>query len=1212
MWPPKSYAEITRVKAVGGVGSAKARGTADIDSAAVPTVSPELHPRSRYSSAMPFTCGECGAEAPDGSKFCPECGTRMVATCSGCGQANPPGHKFCAECGTSLGTSPTPLPPPVKEVSTEQRRTVTVLFADLAGFTSHTERSDPEDVRERLTTYHGRVRQDVERFGGRIEKLMGDGVFAVFGAPVAHEDDPERAVRAALRIQESVEDLNATDAALALSVRASVTTGEAIVQLEDTIDREGIIGDVVNTASRLEAVAAPGEVVVDERTYLACRSTLDFDPLDPVILKGKAEPVPIWRAKAARSRFGVAVEEEPSTPFVGRAEELSLLVDAFERAVARRSPQLVTVAGEPGVGKSRLIREFRRAVDDRSDLVWWRQGRCLPYGEGVTFWAIGEIVKAQAGILESEPPEAAASKLRQAVESLVDDAAEAEWVRMRLGPLAGTGGTENVPRTELFAAWLRFFEALAGRNPLVLVIEDLHWADDAVADFLEHLLDWAHDAPVLLVTTARPELFSSRPQWGGGKRDAATIALSPLDDDDTKALMAALSGRVVMPAEAQQALLAHAGGNPLYVTEYVALAGERGWFEQLGRGEPLPLPDSIQAIIAARLDLLDPHDAAVLQIASVVGKVFWTGALSFAGSPTDLPQSLRRLVQRELIRPVRRSSMQGQDEYTFAHVLIRDVAYGRLTRDERARLHEAAARWLEAVSGDRVADVAELVAHHLVTAHELRPTDDPERKRRTYRFLMQAAERAKTLDAARGFEFYRQAVAMSSSDAERGRALLEQGILEFESIDESDTLYRAAMDAFAAADDREGEAEALSALASNEWYRGNSTRADEYAERARRLVEGLPPSVAVAQVLNSVASQLQLRGREEEALDLVDHTLAIAQSIGDTAAYSKALVTRGSALTQIGEFSGIDQVEEALRIQLDRNDTPRAMSAYNNVATFYVHTGELGRAKTLIDQAIAYGKQRGLPAHVDWSEMTKCEALFPLGEWDDVIEITQRLIKTDAARGGSQVGAFAMSWEAMVRFHRGEGSEPRRLWTEFLASARETQDPQAMFPALAGGIWIEETAGDPSAALDLAAEFLGMAADHPVFLGGYLPASAPSMVRLGLAEELDGLHRAAIGGSPWLDAHLGAVAALFDEADGEYAAALDRYRQVWEVGDRLEQRFWTTVARLDGARCALMLGIDTEAEELLATAERTATAMGARRLLDDIAALRNEDEALRA
>jgi class 3 adenylate cyclase len=319
----------------------------------------------------------------------------------------------------------------------EELKVISVLFCDLVGFTTHTEQSDPEAVRERLTRYHARVRADVERFGGRVEKLMGDGVFAVFGAPIVHEDDPERAVRAALRILESLDELNDADPSLALSVRVAVTTGEAILQLTDAPDREGIIGDVVNTASRLQGEAPVGAVVVDERTYLTLRDVVEFEALDPVEVKGKSGSLAIWRAVAVRSRYGVAVDSAVSDVFVGRSHEFSLLTEAFRRSEAQSSAQLVTIVGEPGVGKSRLVHEFFRWIDDRPDLVWWRQGRCLPYGEGITFWALGEIVKSQAGILEAEPPSQVAEKLTRSGGGPDRQAAEAEWVRSRLAPLVG-------------------------------------------------------------------------------------------------------------------------------------------------------------------------------------------------------------------------------------------------------------------------------------------------------------------------------------------------------------------------------------------------------------------------------------------------------------------------------------------------------------------------------------------------------------------------------------------------------------------------------------------------------------------------------------------------------------------------------------------------------------------------------------------------------
>ena len=378
-------------------------------------------------------------------------------------------------------------------------------------------------------------------------------------------------------MQESVAQLNAEHPDLTLAIRIAVTTGEAIVQLEDRQDREGVVGDVVNTASRLEAVAPPGAVVVDERTYLSSRRAIDFREADPVEVKGKAGQIAIWLAEAPRSRFGVAIEEDAGSLFVGRSGELNMLVEAFERSVARRAPQMVTIVGEPGVGKSRLMREFRKRIDERPDLIWWREGRCLPYGEGVTFWALSEVVKAQAGILEGESADEAAGKLREAVKALVDDEDEAAWLLLRLAPLAGTGDVDvTTERGELFSAWLRFIEALAARNPLVLVLEDLQWADGVLLEFVEYILDWANDAPLLLVGTARPELFTDHPEWGGGKRDATTLSLPPLDAEETIELLMGLAGRSVMPARTQRALLERSGGNPLYVTELMRLVGERG------------------------------------------------------------------------------------------------------------------------------------------------------------------------------------------------------------------------------------------------------------------------------------------------------------------------------------------------------------------------------------------------------------------------------------------------------------------------------------------------------------------------------------------------------------------------------------------------------------------------------------------------------------
>jgi class 3 adenylate cyclase len=1086
----------------------------------------------------------------------------------------------------------------------EERRVISALFADLVGFTSHTERSDPEDSRRRLTLFHGKVRQDVERFGGSVEKLMGDGVFAAFGATVAHEDDAERAVRSALRIVESVEELNASEPQLGLAVRVAVTTGEAIVQLETNPDRERIIGDVVNTASRLQSVAAPGQVVVDERTYRSSRDAVNFETIEAVELRGKEQKQAVWLATGLRSRYGVAVEEEAATTFVGREEELSLLTDSFDRSVSRQSPQLVTVVGEPGVGKSRLIREFRRVIDDRPDLVWWRQGRCLPYGEGVTFWAIGEVIKAHAGVLESEPAEKVQAKLRSTVAHLFDDPDEASWVEMRLRSLVGLGEAE-AERTELFAAWLRFFEALAARNPLILVVEDLHWADDAVLEFLSHIHDWAHQSPILILCTARPELYGTRADWGGGKRDAVTIGLAPLTDEETVQLVSSLSQRPLMDASLQQALVERSGGNPLYVTELLRLASEQGWLERIHRGDDIPLPDTISAIIAARLDLLEAGDKALIQAAAVIGRVFWSGAVSFVEDldPNEVQRRLRRLVSRELIRPVRRSSMQGQDEYSFAHVLARDGAYSRLTKPDRARLHEATARWLEAVSGERALDVAELLAHHLATAWELAPTDDPERRRRVYRFQLAAGDRAKAFDAARAARFYESAVGLSSTGSEKGRALLDLVFLRRGSNEEDDARAQLALAAFTESDDRQGQAEAASALQSLAWYRGSAEATDRWNAKALELAEALEPSPVLARVLVAAAAVNQLRDRSYEALDLVERSLAVAQAVGDTHTFARSLVIRGTSNAQLGDERGIDDILEGLRIQLDTNDTVRAMQTYNNAATIQISSGHLREGRKTIEEAIAFGQARGLPSHVDWSRNTRTEALFPLGEWDECLRESEDLIAEDARRGGSQVGTFAKAWAALVRFFRGESTEPIAMMEEALESARAIEDPQALLPCLAIVVGCSDRVGDESRALALASEFSQIAPDHPTFIPGLLLYVAPVMQKHRMAIELQRVIEAAKPLGPGHTADLEAARGALSELQGSSAEAFDRLKSAIATYDEIANRFAATVTRIDAARLAGLLGKENDRAALLETAKSHAKKMGALRLLDLMASL---------
>ena len=471
-----------------------------------------------------------------------------MVICPSCGQENPDGFRLCGMCGAALAPAAAP--------AREERKVVTILFTDLVGSTARAEGLDPEDVRATLSPYYARLRVELERHGGTVEKFIGDAVMAVFGAPVSHEDDAERAVRAALAIRDTVgEDLE---------IRTAVNTGEALVAL-GAVPAAGdamVSGDVVNTAARLQSAAPVNGILVGEATYRATGHVIDYREAPPVEAKGKAEPVQVWEAVAARSRFGSDVEQKLRTPLVGRERERGLLADALAHARSEQSAQLVTLVGVPGIGKSRLVAELFQITDADEEIISWRQGRSLPYGERVSFWALGEIVKAHAGILESDDTATAEEKLVAMVDGLAEDERERDWLARHTRPLVGLEGAERAEREEAFAAWRRLLEAAAEQRPLVLVFEDLHWADDGLLDFVDHLADWATTVPLLIVATARPELLDRRPGWGGGKRNAFTLSIGALTDEETAQLLQRLLDRAVLDADAQQAVLAPRRGEP--------------------------------------------------------------------------------------------------------------------------------------------------------------------------------------------------------------------------------------------------------------------------------------------------------------------------------------------------------------------------------------------------------------------------------------------------------------------------------------------------------------------------------------------------------------------------------------------------------------------------------------------------------------------------
>jgi class 3 adenylate cyclase len=600
----------------------------------------------------------------------------------------------------------------------EERKVITVLFADLVGFTSRAEKLDPEDVRAMLSPYYARLRHELERHGGTVEKFIGDAVVALFGAPVAHEDDPERAVRAAIAIREAIVELNEADPTLELEVRIAVNTGEALVALGARPELgEGMAsGDVVNTAARLQTAAPVDGILVGEATYRATTNVIEYRDAAPVEAKGKANPVPAWEAVARRAGFGFDVEQRPRTQLVGRERELDVLTAALDRVRKDVSPQLVTLVGVPGIGKSRLIAELFQIVDRDLELILWRQGRSLPYGEGLSYWAVAEIVKSQLGILETDSTEAAEAKLRASVTEAIDDPQEAGWIERHLRPLVGLdvalaeGGDR---RAEAFAAWRRFLEGVAEGNPIVLVFEDLHWADDGLLDFVDYLADWASGRRV--ADRRHRASRVAQPGGPGGAGASATRRLSRFprwrltrrrrcsQGCSTRCCFRRRSSRLYS-SEPRGIRSSRRSTSECCKTAVFLVQTGGGW--QLEEREQLPLPETVQGMIAARLDSLEPVDKELVQNAAVVGKVFWTGALATltGREPFLVEEQLHGLERKEFVRRERRSGVAGETQYAFLHLLLRDVAYSQIPRSERADKHSGAAAWIESLSADRSED----------------------------------------------------------------------------------------------------------------------------------------------------------------------------------------------------------------------------------------------------------------------------------------------------------------------------------------------------------------------------------------------------------------------------------------------------------------------------------------------------------------------------
>ena len=1015
----------------------------------------------------------------------------------------------------------------------KERKVVTCLFADLVGFTARAESLDPEDVEAILRPYHERLRSELERFGGTVEKFIGDAVMALFGAPIAHEDDPERAVRAALAIRDWARDEGE------LEVRIGITTGEALVVLGARPEAgEGMAsGDVVNTASRLQSAAPANGALVDETTYRATERAIEYRDAEAVEAKGKAEPVPVWEPLEPRARFGTEVAA-PQTPLVGREHERELLASTLDRAKNERSVQLVTLVGVPGIGKSRLVAELFQLITESPELVTWRQGRSLPYGDGVTYWALGEMVKNQAGILETDTAEQVAEKLQAEVARLFGDE-EARAMESRLGLLLGLETTDAQPedkRAEAFYAWRRFLEELADERPTVLVFEDLHWADDDLLDFVDHLVDWAADVPLLCVCTARPELLERRPTWGGGKPNASTISLSPLSDEETARLLAALLERTLLPAEQQAALLARAGGNPLYAEQFAHMLSERG------DAEDLPLPETVQGIIAARLDGLDPEEKALLQDAAVVGKVFWAGAAATMDGRdrAEVEQRLHALARKDFVRRQRRPSVEGESEYAFLHLLVRDVAYGQIPRAARSEKHQAVAEWMSALG--RAEEHSEVVAHHYLQALEYAQAAgrmDPALAEPARHSLRSAGDRAQALGAfSAALHFYESALALwPPEEAERGHVLLGVGrarvMADHAGLDELEE----ARDALLAHGDHEtaAEAEALTAglMESAEMSRAR-------LEHALQLVRDRPPSQSKALVLGRLAYRTASVG-DSVWERYAEEALAIAEGLGLEEMRAYVLMTIGTARGVAGDPRGVAALEQAIEIT-DALDSPESIQARINLGAFWQDRGELRRCFPVQARARRDAERFGIR---DWSLHLQAELVWECywcGRWDEMGRVADSLLAEIESGAPEPVSETACRFlRAHLRLASDDVEGAIADSAQAVERARRMPVWDYFSSALLGHARVLLAAGRNDEADQLLTEAVKLGVSRVPYVGLDL---ALALVDLGRADELPGI---VTRSSIWFDA-----AKAF--AAGDYLGAADLYAQIGSRPDEADAR----------------------------------------------------------
>jgi class 3 adenylate cyclase/tetratricopeptide (TPR) repeat protein len=1142
-----------------------------------------------------ITCSNCGADNPAGQKFCGECGTALAAVCTTCGAANPPGQKFCGECGTQLDASSAPAAAAVAV----ERRLVSVLFADLVGFTPLSEDRDAEEVRDLLSRYFEIAAGIVSRYGGQVEKFIGDAVMAVWGTPVAQEDDAERAVRAALELVGAVADFGREAGLRQLGARAAVLTGEAAVNL-GAAGQGMVAGDLVNTASRVQGTADPGTVLVSDTTRRSTEAAIAYADAGTHELKGKAEAIQLWQAlRVTAGRAGGLKSEGLEPPFVGRDRELRLAKELFHASADEHKAHLLSIVGIAGIGKSRLAWEVYKYLDGITQEVAWHRGRCLAYGDGVTYWALAEMVRMRAGIAEGEDDETAWSKLDAALESAVDDAEERAWILPRIAQLLSLEERSDLEQAELFAGWRLLFERLAERNPVVLVLEDMQWADAPLLEFVAYLLEWSRNHAIFVVALARPGSAEDKAQWAAGIRNATTLSLEPLSSEAMEAL---LDGFVPgLPDELRAQILERSEGVPLYAVETVRMLIDRGLLEQVEDEyqparpiEALEVPETLQALIAARLDGLPAAERSVVQDAAVLGKTFTKSALAaVSGSGDgDLDTLLAALVRKEVLslQVDPRSPERGQ--YGFLQDLLRQVAYEMLPRRERKSRHLAAAEHLE--QRPEPDELVEIVASHYVSALELDPEgeDASDIRDRAEATLVRAGEHAVSLGASEAAQrYFERAVELAGAPLRRAELHERAGVMAWAGGRSSEARehFEEAVSGFETLGLTHPAARCVAWLGIVTWHlEADIQRAVSDMERAYAVLAGEEHDSDLATLLAQLARALYFMGRVEEAMERNELALELAEALELPDVLSHGLNTKSLILYYVRRRPQEATVlmRHALEVALTHERSEPALRAYNNMTSYfaaedrYREAIEHGRDHEAFARRV--GSQRDVLQVLHW----RANLFASLGEWDRALATVDEIQSEsgpDLQKQGSLVSVSG------IFSRRGELAEARRR----LAVHAEIHDPQEVQSVIyyrnneAEVLLGEDKPEEALAAAELALE--GRAEHGLAAVEGALEIALSAAFLLGNEEKIEQLLAILDEAPPGqrtrnlraLGARFGAQRAASQRdsttASAAFAAATRIYREI-------ERRFELAVVLLEHAEWLASEGRLEEAEPLAAEA----------------------------